>query len=89
MSTNKPSLKCDKNTDKFTVSNEIGNGKLTYTTGLITFDEYRGHWLENTLNFANDFGYFQTEIGVVGVYRWSIEYNINKESIWMCKYEKD
>ena len=34
-----PSLKCQNNNDKFTVSNTLGNGKLTYPVGLITSDE--------------------------------------------------
>ena len=36
--THAPSLECRK-LDKFTVSNSIGNGALTYPTGLITSDE--------------------------------------------------
>lgn len=38
--TNKtPSLLCLQDNDKFTVSNELGNGALTYPIGLITADE--------------------------------------------------
>ena len=35
----KPSLSCSQDSDKFTVSPEKGNGKLTYPVGLITVDE--------------------------------------------------
>ena len=35
----KPSLSCSQLADKFTVSSEKGNGKLTYPIGLITIDE--------------------------------------------------
>ena len=34
-----PSLSCSQQEDKFTVSIENGNGKLTYPVGLITIDE--------------------------------------------------
>ena len=34
-----PSLSCSQDSDKFTVSPEKGNGKLTYPVGLITVDE--------------------------------------------------
>ena len=34
-----PTLKCTNNNDKFTVSNSLGNGALTYPIGLITTDE--------------------------------------------------
>ena len=34
-----PTLTCTRNIDKFTVSNTIGNGKLTYPVGLLTVDE--------------------------------------------------
>ena len=34
-----PTFKCTQNNDKFTVSNTIGNGKLTYPIGLISADE--------------------------------------------------
>ena len=34
-----PSLLCQNKNDKFTVSEELGNGKLTYPIGLITADE--------------------------------------------------
>ena len=34
-----PTLKCTNNNDKFTVSNTLGNGALTYPIGLITTDE--------------------------------------------------
>ena len=34
-----PTLKCKNNNDKFTVSNTLGNGALTYPIGLITVDE--------------------------------------------------
>ena len=34
-----PSLVCQNQNDKFTVSNKNGNGKLTYPVGLITLDE--------------------------------------------------
>lgn len=37
--TAKPSFKCANNNDKFTVSDKIGNGKLTYPIGLLTADE--------------------------------------------------
>ena len=35
----KPTLVCAQNNDKFTVSTELGNGKLTYPVGLMTGDE--------------------------------------------------
>ena len=35
------SLACPYNNDKFTVSNTIGNGKLTYPIGLMTYDEIK------------------------------------------------
>ena len=35
----KPSLSCNQDSDKFTVSPEKGNGELTYPVGLITVDE--------------------------------------------------
>ena len=48
----KPSLECNNVADKFTVSDSIGNGKLTYPVGLITADEitYAGakSWVNNT-----------------------------------------
>ena len=31
-----PTLTCSRDIDKFTVSNSIGNGKLTYPVGLLT-----------------------------------------------------
>ena len=34
-----PSLECTNNTDKYTKSASIGNGKLTYPIGLLTMDE--------------------------------------------------
>ena len=34
-----PTLNCSRDIDKFTVSNSIGNGKLTYPVGLLTVDE--------------------------------------------------
>ena len=34
-----PTLTCSRDIDKFTVSNSIGNGKLTYPVGLLTADE--------------------------------------------------
>lgn len=36
---NTPTLKCPQNNDKFTVSDTLGNGNLTYPVGLITADE--------------------------------------------------
>lgn len=39
MSNGKPTLKCANNSDKFTKSTTIGNGKLTKMMGLITSDE--------------------------------------------------
>lgn len=35
-----PSLICENNADKFTVSSSLGNGALTYPTGLLTMDEF-------------------------------------------------
>lgn len=35
------SLSCPYNNDKFTVSNDIGNGKLTYPIGYMTYDEIK------------------------------------------------
>ena len=35
----KPTIKCKYKNDSFTVSNTIGNGKLAYPVGLITYDE--------------------------------------------------
>ena len=37
--TYKPSIECSNPNDKFTVSNETGNGKLTYPVALLTADE--------------------------------------------------
>ena len=34
-----PSLECTNNSDKYTKSTSIGNGKLTYPVGLLTSDE--------------------------------------------------
>ena len=52
LSSDKPSLECNNVADKFTVSDSIGNGKLTYPVGLITADEitYAGakSWVNNT-----------------------------------------
>ena len=52
LSSGKPSLECNNVADKFTVSDSIGNGKLTYPVGLITGDEitYAGakSWVNNT-----------------------------------------
>lgn len=36
---NTPGVNCINNNDKFTVSDKIGNGKLTYPVGLLTKDE--------------------------------------------------
>ena len=36
-----PSLVCPNNNDKFTVSNTLGNGALSYPIGLLTLDEYQ------------------------------------------------
>ena len=35
----KPSVECSSVRDRFTKSSEIGNGKLTYPVGLLTYDE--------------------------------------------------
>jgi len=35
----KPSIKCSKNEDKYTSTEELGNGKLSYPIGTITVDE--------------------------------------------------
>lgn len=35
------SINCSNAADKFSVSDKIGNGKLTYPVGLLTLDEYR------------------------------------------------
>jgi len=40
ISTFKPSVSCTNIRDSFTVSDENGNGKLTYPVGLLTSDEY-------------------------------------------------
>ncbi|MCI8567809.1 MAG: hypothetical protein HFG48_00650, partial [Bacilli bacterium] len=37
--TYKPSIECSNNNDKFTISSERGNGKLTYPVALLTADE--------------------------------------------------
>ncbi len=37
--TYKPSIECPNESDKFTVSSEVGNGKLTYPVALLTADE--------------------------------------------------
>lgn len=37
--TGKPTLNCKYKADSFTVSPDLGNGKLTYPAGLLTFDE--------------------------------------------------
>ena len=39
MDTYKPSIECPNTNDKFTVSSEVGNGKLTYPVALLTADE--------------------------------------------------
>ena len=51
---NLPSLKCINSLDKFTVNNDIGNGKLTYPVGLVNYDEimyagsnFRSGWFCN------------------------------------------
>ena len=36
-----PSLKCTNNNDKFTKGSTLGNGKITYSIGLLTLDEYQ------------------------------------------------
>ena len=43
----KPSIECSSANDKFTVSSEVGNGKLTYPVALLTADEatLAGHGL--------------------------------------------
>ena len=50
---NKPSLVCPNANDKFTVSSEAGNGKLTYPVALLTADEIAlaGQGYEN---YSND-----------------------------------
>lgn len=48
-----PSLDCSKN-DSFTVSEEIGNGKLTYPVGLITIDELDLAGINANSYIAND-----------------------------------
>ena len=48
-----PSLACSRGLDKFTVSDSIGNGALTYPVGLITSDEVMyagGSWGNSTGN---------------------------------------
>lgn len=44
-----PTLSCSNVNDRFTVSDEIGNGKLTYPVGLLTVDELviAGHYYGN------------------------------------------
>ena len=49
-----PSLACNRLVDRFTVSESIGNGKLTYPIGLITGDEIMyagGHELNNNSTY--------------------------------------
>ncbi len=59
--TNEITLNCTREIDKFTVSNVIGNGKLTYPVGLITVDEiiYAGISSGNNL-YANNTYYLYT-----------------------------
>ena len=59
--TNEITLNCTREIDKFTVSNAIGNGKLTYPVGLITVDEiiYAGISSGNNL-YANNTYYLYT-----------------------------
>ena len=42
--TGKPTLNCKYKADSFTVSPDLGNGKLTYPAGLLTFDEVALAW---------------------------------------------
>ena len=55
---NAPTLKCQNTRDKFTVSEDNGNGDLTYPVGLITADEmsYAGekYWANNRSSYLTD-----------------------------------
>ena len=49
-----PSLSCNNDNDKFTVSNSIGNGELTYPIGLLTADEVSlagGVWNQESIYY--------------------------------------
>lgn len=45
------------------------------------FDEYR-NWYNGIGATANDFGYWWTNRGVIGSYKWDIEFSITKETIY-------
>ena len=45
------------------------------------FDEYR-NWYNGIGAAANDFGYWWTNRGVIGSYKWDIEFSITKETIY-------
>ena len=64
LSNRKPSLVCPRQVDKFTVSTDNGNGKLTYPVGMITAEEmaFAGGviWQTNTSYYLYN-----------GVYNWS------------------
>lgn len=58
-----PTFKCEREDDSFTVSKELGNGKLTYPVGLITSDEAvfaGGHMNDNTSFYLYTGNYFWT-----------------------------
>jgi len=66
-----PTLLCEREEDKFTVSEELGNGDLTYPVGLITVDEmvYGGLYLYlGDSSIRNDESY----LFEAGNYYWSM-----------------
>ena len=50
-----PSLKCTNANDKFTTTTAKGNGKLTYSVGLITADEVNMAGTDNQFNFNTSY----------------------------------
>ena len=53
--TYKPSIECRNQNDKFTVSSDVGNGKLTYPVALLTADEAtlagHGHYISSDKSY--------------------------------------
>ena len=65
-----PTLKCNQGNDKFTVSEDLGNGDLTYPVGLLTIDEmiFGGSYLYMGDTFIND----ETYLFTGGIYYWTM-----------------
>ena len=79
-----PDLTCTNKVDKFTVSNDLGNGKLTYPVGLITLDEaILAGGVKNATNktyylyIGRSFFTLSPYSASTNVYMWSIGYNGN------------